>query len=237
MASDAEGTPSRSTGDPIIAPRAPLRDQVRDVLLERLINAELPAGERINESTLAAELGVSRTPLREALLQLQREGFITTEMGKGFRVRDMSVRELRQVSPINAALEALAVRTSGPDIADGLDELARLDEQIDRSLAEPLRVYELNRRWHVVLTRRCPNAELLKILRGVRERCYRYQRFYYVQNVGRPEGPVPAHILVRDAIAAGDIDRAATITADNENGAGQRLARWLLEHRGEAAEH
>lgn len=219
---------------PLIAPRVPLREQVRDILLERIINADLPAGERINESALSVELGVSRTPLREALLELQRESFITSEMGKGFRVQDISVRELEQVSPINAALEALAIRTGGALLHASLDELARLDELLERAKGQPLEVYELNRQWHVELTRHCPNVELLKILRGVRERCYRYQRFYFDHNLGSPEGPVPQHTAIREAIEAGRHEHAATLAAAHENGSGRRLALWLQKHRGEA---
>ena len=70
---------ARSSSDPLITPRTPLRDQVRHILLERMINAELAADERITETALATELGVSRTPLREALLELQRASFITSE--------------------------------------------------------------------------------------------------------------------------------------------------------------
>ncbi|MFF7994422.1 GntR family transcriptional regulator [Kitasatospora xanthocidica] len=75
---------------------------------------EAQPGESINEVHLAEELGVSRTPLREALISLEREGIITSERGKGFRFAPTGKREFLDLTAILIALESLALRTSDP---------------------------------------------------------------------------------------------------------------------------
>src|ERR1700690_1934348 len=87
-----------------------LRLRVSDSLQELLIGAMIPVG-RINESQLAKRLHVSRTPLREALVSLEREGFVMSG-GRGFAVPPLREREARAIYPILGALEGLALRSS-----------------------------------------------------------------------------------------------------------------------------
>jgi DNA-binding FadR family transcriptional regulator len=78
----------------------PLRADLRLKVLERILNGKLSPGVRVNESRLAKELGVSRTPLREALFQLEREGFVRSDRDRGFSVEPMSAREIRELYPM-----------------------------------------------------------------------------------------------------------------------------------------
>ena len=94
--------------------RKNLRSQVREELLARMRPARQP-GEGINEVQLATELGVSRTPLREALIALESEGQIESENGKGFRFVPLSASEFRDLAPVMAALESLALELSPPE--------------------------------------------------------------------------------------------------------------------------
>lgn len=212
--------------------RQPLRAQIRDILLDRIIRGELAGGTRVNETHLAAELDVSRTPLREALLGLQREGFLVAEMGRGFLVPALSVGELLEVSPINAALEALAVRTIGPRIQAAGPELERLNAEIAASLGDPARVFDLNAEWHRVLTSRCANADLQRLLRAIRERCYRYQ-FFYMHHLDefdalrRQRGLSPRRGPLVEAVIAGDAEGAADLAYRLEIESGELLAEWL----------
>jgi DNA-binding GntR family transcriptional regulator len=93
-------------------PRVPLRDEVYRQILDRIHRGELPPGTRVRDADLTAQLGVSRTPIREALLRLVRDGVLDTAMGRGFRVRPIDAAELREVGDILGALEALALRLS-----------------------------------------------------------------------------------------------------------------------------
>ena len=93
--------------------RPRLRDDIATELTRLIANGELPAVERLKEVELANKLGVSRTPLREALLVLERDGLVISEVNKGFRVADLSETRVRELFPVIAALEAEALRAGG----------------------------------------------------------------------------------------------------------------------------
>jgi len=99
--------------------RRPLRNDVQRAIRERIVDARLPAGASLNENRLAAELGISRTPLREAMLGLEATGFLTSIMGRGFRVPELDSEEFRDLATILSRLAPLAVELS-PDPAAGL---------------------------------------------------------------------------------------------------------------------
>ena len=80
--------------------REPLREQVHRAIVGRILREDLAPGARISDSVLAQELGVSRTPVREALLRLEREGFLDVDVGRGFFVKPLSAGEVREVYPI-----------------------------------------------------------------------------------------------------------------------------------------
>ena len=119
--------------------RKNLRSQVRDELLTRMRAGDVQPGEGINEVQLAAELGVSRTPLREALIALESEGQIESQNGKGFRFVSLSKSEFEELAPILATLEALALRLSPAEqLTDGEERgagdrvvVAHLPEDLD----------------------------------------------------------------------------------------------------------
>src|SRR6476659_3510135 len=85
--------------------RTPLRDQVYHAVLARINRGDLPAAGRVRDTDLAAQLGVSRTPVREALLRLSREGVVDADMGRGFTVGRLEPVEMRETGAILSALE------------------------------------------------------------------------------------------------------------------------------------
>ena len=88
--------------------RHSLGDQVYLQLLQRIDRGSLPTGSKLRDATIAAELGVSRTPVREALVRLAREGVLSAEPGRGFRLTPMCTTELRDIGSILAAAGVLA---------------------------------------------------------------------------------------------------------------------------------
>jgi len=92
---------------------APIRTDLRRIVLERIVSGTLAPGVRIKEARLAEELGTSRTPLREALIKLEQEGFVRSELAHGFTVEPISGREVREIYPLLWTLETLALRSSG----------------------------------------------------------------------------------------------------------------------------
>src|SRR3954465_12609758 len=111
--------------------REPLRDQVYQAVLARIYRGELPPTRRVRDTDLASQLGVSRTPVREALIRLAREGVLEADMGRGFSVRRLDATEMRETGAVLSALEGLALQLS-PEIP--AERLARLGD-IDRELA------------------------------------------------------------------------------------------------------
>src|ERR1043165_2992628 len=106
--------------EPLI--RSRLRDEIAERLATLIAAGELGT-ERLKEVELAGQLGVSRTPLREALLMLEREGLGVSEGNKGFRGAALSEARVRELYPILGALEGLAVRESGERLRARVGEL------------------------------------------------------------------------------------------------------------------
>lgn len=156
--------------------RRTLRSQVRDELIDRMRTGRAQPGESINELQLAAELGVSRTPLREALIALESEGQIGSVGGKGFRFLPLSAAEFEDLAPVLAALEALALELSD---ATALREigarLARMAAEFDQEVVEHSLVVSKDDEWHNVMISACPNTRLLDFIGSVRQAFHRYE--------------------------------------------------------------
>src|SRR5512133_3113761 len=109
-----------------------LRDQVREVLLERILNGEYAPGERIVETQVAQEFSVSQAPVREALRELEILGMVVSEPYRGARVREVTSRELAEIYPIRAAIEEVAAREAAKTL-DG--DVGALEGELDAMLA------------------------------------------------------------------------------------------------------
>jgi DNA-binding GntR family transcriptional regulator len=92
--------------------RGNLKEKVYSVIKDRILNFELKPGEKIQESEIVQELGLSRTPIREALNKLEQEGFIKILSNKGYFVSDVTTREIEELYEIREALEILAIRAA-----------------------------------------------------------------------------------------------------------------------------
>ncbi|MFT4220528.1 MAG: GntR family transcriptional regulator [Microbacterium sp.] len=188
--------------------RKTLRAQVRDELLARMRSGHVHPGERINEVQLAAELGVSRTPLREALIALVTEGQIGSEDGKGFRFIPLSTREFEELAPIIGALEGLAVELSPLDKLKVLGErLADLAAEFDQEVVEHGLIISKDDEWHGVLLSACPNKRLLEIIASVRTSLHRYESLL-VPNDVMIERTAEEHAEIARCLIAGDLPGA-----------------------------
>ncbi|HYC30932.1 MAG TPA: GntR family transcriptional regulator [Gemmatimonadales bacterium] len=187
----------------MVVTRSPLGDQVYSEVVTLLHRGELLPGTRVRDSAIAERLGVSRTPAREALLRLSREGLLDAGPGRGFRVRPLDRAELRDVGAILAELEPLALRLS-PDLAP--DRLRRLDElvkQMEQSRGDAGRVIELDETWHQTLLDGCPNRRLLDLIASLRRVPRRYLHAY-LREAGRLGLSTLHHTRLLAALRAGD---------------------------------
>jgi DNA-binding GntR family transcriptional regulator len=113
-----------------------LREQVKDVLLQRIVSGEYPPGSRLVETRIASELGISQAPVREALRDLEQLGCVIHEPFRGTSVRRFSVPELLEAFPVRSALEELAARLAVERISDEqLDGLAVLIDRMREAAA------------------------------------------------------------------------------------------------------
>src|SRR3954451_24901500 len=101
-----------------------------DAVREMIVDGRIPAGSRVNEVHLARALGVSRTPLREALMRLTTEGALTVRPRLGFHVAPLSMEELAEIYPIRALLDPEALRLSGLPSKEQLARLMAINRKI-----------------------------------------------------------------------------------------------------------
>lgn len=194
----------------MVIERMSLRLQVRDELLARMRNGQVHPGESINEMALAAELGVSRTPLREALISLESEGQIESENGKGFRFVLLSKREFEELAPVIAALEGLALECSPMDALVLLGtELEALAEAFTAEEVEHALVVSKDDEWHTLMLSACPNGRLLDLIEAVRGAFHRYESLLVpndvmVQRVAAEHREIAARLIAGDVPAAED---------------------------------
>ncbi len=203
--------------------RRTLRAQVREELLARMRSGEVEPGEGVNEVRLAAELGVSRTPLREALIALESEGQIESEDGKGFRFRPLSSNELRELAPIMAALEGLALELTDPEELPELGaKLARMAAEFSQEMAEHALVIRKDDEWHGVMLSLCPNTRLLELIATTRQAIHRYESLL-VPGEAMVDRVAAEHALIAERLVAKDVPGALVALRTNWINGMQRI--------------
>lgn len=115
--------------------RTCMRDHIRDMLVERILDGTYPAGTQLKELALAREFSVSQAPIREALRELEGSGLVTSERFRGTRVRGADYGEMRESYELRSMMEERAVQLAAPFAASLLDEL----EQRARGMARAMR--------------------------------------------------------------------------------------------------
>ncbi|MFI6793325.1 GntR family transcriptional regulator [Nonomuraea sp. NPDC050383] len=195
--------------------RRPLREQIREELLGRLDRGDFAAGTDINEVALAAELGVSRTPLREALITLAGEGVLESNQGRGFRFAPMSRKEFRELCEIVAGLEALALDRSDPAyLREIAPELLRLARDFPDRIAEQHVIERHDDEWHDLLVSGCRNERLIDLITSVKAGLRRYAHLLAGDDTPL-EREAAEHCRVAELLMAGD--RAAAVQALHDN--------------------
>ncbi len=213
----------------------PLRTRVRRVILERVLSGELPPGEHINESELAAQLGISRTPLREALLELEQGRLVGSARGYGFYVWPLSAREAVDLYDVVAALEGAALRGAGPPPARTLDRLAAMDDELEAAGPDPRVLLERSERWHETLLSASGNRALARLLELAWNRLHRYVLFGFEYSVAYStedrDRIVREHRAVETALRASEVERAAELLERHRRRGTTLLDRWSEEVR------
>ena len=162
----------------------PLRDVVFHTLREAILKGELKPGERLMELQLAAKLGVSRTPVREAIRMLEQEGLAVTVPRKGAEVARMTEKDMEDVLQIRRALDELAVGLACDNMTE--DKLAKLYEALvcfeeSTRTGDVKSIAQTDMEFHEVIYQAADNHKLVNLLNNLREQMYRY-RVEYLKN-------------------------------------------------------
>jgi DNA-binding GntR family transcriptional regulator len=188
--------------------RTPLRNEVYSAILERIYRGDLAAGARIRDTALAAQLGVSRTPVREALLRLSREGVVAADMGRGFTVGRLDPAEMRETGAILSSLECLALQSCGDIPAERLARLSEIDGELARTRGDVDRCIGLDEEWHRTLLQGCPNGRLRDLIATLWQVPRRYMRAY-LREAGRVSLSTQHHARIIEALRRNDRTAAA----------------------------
>ena len=216
--------------------RVDLNEQAYHWVRDRLLARELGPGEKLSLQALADELGVSRSPVHQALTRLVGEGLVTASRGRGYQVRPLTARLLTETHDARGALEVYAVEEAIPSL--GPDELAALRRALERTLS-PVRDRELidkreylraNESFHQLLADLPRNSVVSELYR--RLNAHRLmERAYLTLEVSAAGDSSAEHTEIVEAIEARDVARArAAVRANVETG--KRLAAAAIELAG-----
>ena len=192
----------------------PLRDVVFNTLRQAILKGELKPGERLLEIALAERLGVSRTPVREAMRKLEQEGLVVMIPRRGAQVASITEKDLNDVLEVRIALENVAIEKARKLITE--DELGRLwvaAKEFEKTKAEGnlVRLAETDVAFHEIIYQASDNKRLNQVLNNLREQMYRY-RVEYLKEEQTRNLLVSEHEELVKAIREGDVQKAQDIS-------------------------
>ena len=198
----------------------PLRDVVFNTLRQAILRGELQPGERLMEIQLAQRLGVSRTPVREAIRKLDLEGLVLMIPRRGAEVAEITRQDLEDVLEVRAALEELAVKDACEHITDEqLQDLKKAANEFKRSLegTDLVACAEADIHFHEIIYAATNNKRLVQMLNNLREQMYRY-RMENLKDKRTYRTLVEEHDAIRRALKKHDKEKAgAAINVHIEN--------------------
>jgi len=187
-------------------------------LERRIISGEIAAGTKLNEVEVAAALGVSRGPVREAFSALSQAGLVRVEKNRGVFVRQVSLEEANEFYEVRAALEGLIGKLAARRIA--IDEIERLRSVVRRmhQIQKSRRAdeyFELNVEFHDLLARAARNNALLAHYRGVVNQLDLYRRATITHGVENIPLSTQEHEAIVEVVAARDEQRAEALLTEH----------------------
>lgn len=199
----------------------PLRDVVFNTLRKAILTGKLKPGERLMEVHLANQLGVSRTPVREAVRKLELEGLVITNPRRGAEVARITEKSLRDVLEVRRALDALSVELACERITEEdtkrLYEACQAFEQAARG-ADADVITQADVALHDIIVEAAGNKRLRQLVNNLSEQMYRY-RFVYIKEESQHDTLVAEHREIYESIASRDKERAAraaSVHIDNQ---------------------
>jgi len=187
-----------------------LKEQAYDALKTMILTGKLERGRLYNEMKWAQQLGVSRTPVREALLELSNEGIIDFLPNRGVIIREITIKQVREVFEIRQIIEGYVTQALGKRLTPS--DLMKLDRLIKKQEEQAARndnesFIETDREFHVFLASRMDNQRLESILQNLRDQMH-LMGIYALKNRERAEQVLAEHIEILNALKEADARKA-----------------------------
>lgn len=216
-ASDAQGRAKRRgeaqgrakrRDEPEFATRPQLSDEVSRVVRRRIFNGTYPAGIFLRLDQLAADLGISVTPVREALLNLRSEGLLEQHLRRGFMVREFTARDIADVASLQAFVGGeLAARAAHSISAEQLSELTAIQDELEKAYGhgDPEKTVRLNHEFHRLINVAADSPKLTQVMSSIT----RYSpESVFPTLAGWPKQSIRDHRAVIAALEGGNADAA-----------------------------
>lgn len=206
----------------------PLREIVFESIREAIIDGKLKPGERVMEVQLAEKLGVSRTPVREAIRKLELEGLLIMEPRKGAYVTDVSLKDLVDVLEVRSSLEGLAAslaatRASEEEIEVLKEKAAQFKECIEKNDVQGM--INKDTEFHEAILQAAKNKKLTSIIESLREQLQRFRVTYFTE-YNMTTYLASEHQKVLDAIESRDPDKANEYAQQHI----ENLEKYIVSH-------
>lgn len=189
----------------------PLRDVVFNTLRQAILTGELKPGERLMELHLADRLGVSRTPVREAIRRLELEGLVTMIPRKGAEVARITEKSMSDVLEVRRTLDALCAELACDRITpESLAALKKACDHFEQCVGthDAKKIAEADVSLHDIIVEATGNQRLIQMVHNLSEQMYRY-RFEYIKDSSQHDTLVKEHRIIYQSIVDKDKDTAA----------------------------
>ncbi len=206
--------------------RGNISEAAADTVRAMIVDGRLAAGDRINEVRLAQQLGVSRTPLREALSGLAAEGALSSVPRIGYFVRPLTLDEFEQIYDIRPLLDPEALRLAGVPDEKRIARLEKLNADLAR--AKGLRAIEIDDAWHMELIAGCPNRVLIEMIENMIIRTRRYE-LALMREQKNVDVATQDHDRIVAALQAGDLKAACDALKQNMQSGREPIVAWLKQ--------
>ena len=211
-----------------------LRDSVYGSLKAMIVTGQLPPGARVTENDLAAKLKVSRTPVREALNRLERDGLVTGRPRQGYAIKEFDINMFREAFEVREMLDGHATELATAKIApadkERLREMVRECERLaslpDRSRDDMFQELQIGMDIHRVIAESSGNEMLSGLLNGIIDKC---QHYVWMELLWLDEWQIARneHAAIVEAVCAGDATRAGELARKHIRGSRNNILRLL----------
>lgn len=199
--------------------------KIRSAIDQLIFDGDLPADSRINEVHLAEKLGVSRTPLREALHALTAENIVTCVPRRGFFVSPLTEQEFCDIYAIRPIIDPAALALAPLPSEARIAKLESLDKKLINA-ANANAAVDLDDAWHLELLTDCPNRVLMDMVQNMIRRTRRYE-LAYLRDQRNIKNAVSEHTAIIDALRDGSMRSACAALRRNLTSGNEPILEWL----------